>query len=473
MIRFMAPHIRQSDTTIAAISSSVAASARAVLRVSGPDAWPIADTVFRSDSGVLLADTAAWSMIPGRMTVTAGSGLSTDLACFALVFPAGASYTGENTVEFHMPGSPPVLEHLLEQLLSAGAVAAGPGEFTARAFFNGRLDLAQAQGVAELIHAANDAQLRAAARLLDGALSVRCDLAGAKLLHLAALVEAAIDFTEEDIQFIGAAELAERIAPVIADLNDLLSRSTQWRQLSVLPRVVLAGCANAGKSSLVNVLSGVPRSIISATVGTTRDVLEVPLSFDHAACVLIDTAGIDGGDVPVGHAAVTAAAITAAQRAWRCGDLGLWVFDASTETVDQARRRAADVDGPVRRLFVANKCDLPAAGAIDGHADVLAVSAVSHEGLEALKTRIHHELFEHAVEADPRAIALTAQQRTALKGAVDALHDALELIDDDGFPEELAALHLRAAVDQLGAITGSTDTEDLLGVIFANFCVGK
>ncbi|MCK4629121.1 MAG: 50S ribosome-binding GTPase, partial [Sedimentisphaerales bacterium] len=286
------------DDTIVAVSSAAGSAARGIIRVSGPEALALAGTIFQGDDGVSVAEAGSWSVLKGRCLLTESVSCPAGL----YIFRAPHSYTTQDVVEFHLPGSGPLLQMVLQRLLATGADvrSAEPGEFTARAFFNGRIDLTEAEAVAEVINARSDGQLRAAERLLDGRLHRICSEITRRLTEALALIEANIDFSEEDIEFATGEQLRGQVAAVLGDLGRLLTDSTTWDELTHLPKVAVAGPANAGKSSLINSLSGIDRSIVSSIAGATRDLLTVPLSLPDGECMLIDTAGLyrwDGGGI--------------------------------------------------------------------------------------------------------------------------------------------------------------------------------
>jgi tRNA modification GTPase len=478
------------DDTIVAISSAAGSAARGIIRVSGPEALGLAGTIFQVNNGVSVTKAASWSVIKGRCRLTKAVCCPADL----YIFRAPHSYTTQDMVEFHLPGSGPLLQMVLQELLTTGAGAeagvrsAEPGEFTARAFFNGRIDLTEAEAVAEVINARSDGQLRAAERLLDGRLHRVCSEITRRLTKALALVETNIDFSEEDIEFATGEQLQGQITAVLGDLDRLLADSMTWDELTHLPRVAVAGPANAGKSSLVNSLSGIDRSIVSSIAGATRDLLTVPLSLPDGECMLIDTAGLYNAAEAVNDP-LAEAARKLSRRAVATCDLLLWVFDAAEADSYGFSAPPDDMELPKHVILIANKIDLPHH---ERHLDdilsavstcSIRVSALRGDNLNLLKTRIDNMLRKTLTcETPTQAMALTVRQRQSLKNGRDCLNEVISLLkgagravsnDPDQVQWELLAVELRSCLDHLGCVSGVVITEDVLDNIFSRFCVGK
>ena len=455
--------------TIVAVSSAAGAASRSIVRLSGPQAVPLAEGVFSEP----LAGVGGFRAVGGRVRVAGEAPV--EVPARAYLFRAPRSYTRQDVVELHVPGEV-VAAMACAALVAAGARAAEPGEFTARAFLTGRLDLARAEAVADIIDAEADAQLRSAVGVLGGALSRLCGPAAEVLTDVLALTEASIDFADQDIELASAAELARRAREVSARLAEALGAAGAWAPASAEPRVAIAGRPNAGKSSLLNALSGTDRAIVSAMAGTTRDVLTASAVLAGCEVLLLDAAGLDVTDDPLERAAHAVArdAVTVA-------DAVVFVVDASGG--DHALE--AELLGEVRLLngrapvaVVANKADLPMDEADLRRRfgpDILPVSAVTGAGLEALGRRLGGLLADLAPPAGGQLL-LHDRQRRQIAAAVGAAGEAAGLFERAGEVAdvaELAAVELRSALEALKELTGEVAAEDILASIFARFCIGK
>ena len=442
----------QTTDTIAAIATPSGAGGVGIVRLSGPAAATIAHQL------------CARALLPRHAHHVrfrdADGGIIDDGIALAFVGPA--SYTGEDVVELQAHGSAPVLRQLLARCCALGARMARPGEFSERAYLNGRLDLAQAEAVADLIAAGDDRAARAARRALEGEFSMRVDALAERLMALRVHVEAAIDFADEPIETLGGNALNRGLAEARAQLDTLLVAAERGRKLRDGLHAVIVGPPNAGKSSLLNALSGSERAIVTEIAGTTRDLLHETLRIDGFELNLVDTAGLrEDGD------AIEREGMRRARAELRRADLALVVLDARDPDAG-LRAVAADIIGVPQRLVVYNKSDLverPASlpeGAI-------AVSARTGSGLDLL----HAGLRQAAEGNAPAEGAFTARARhvDALRRAAQALVDASAVLAHDHL--DLAAEALRLAQDALGEITGRTLPDALLGRIFSTFCIGK
>ncbi|MFQ5411438.1 MAG: GTPase [Phycisphaerae bacterium] len=549
------------EDTIVAVSSPPGAAERGIVRLSGPRAVPITESLFEPNDESRLSYAQAPSHITGRLHLDRHR-----LPAAVCLFLAPRSYTRQDVVEIHLLGSPVLLGMVVEACLAAGARRAEPGEYTARAFLAGTLDLSQVHGIAGMIAARSDLQLQAAERLLHGVLSRTAHRAREELADLLSLVEGALDFADEPIEFIAPRELRRRLAGVreaLASTSAAGLRAERWGQL---PRVLLLGLPNVGKSSLMNRLSGLDRAICAPIAGTTRDVLSAPLVLGETECLLVDVAGLAINDDTLDSGrndpnTPDAQAQLAALRARTEADLVLYVMDLTTN--DSVATGCDPDPSGVPFIVVANKCDLlsddQAAGRVNslaegltphgrvtwpsgrwhaqakrGHADrpegaatcqpraerngasrlsaalgqhdqnapsperavqpsdhatgshgqaVCLTSALTGEGCDLLKDLIEAALRDRPVHADEPAIALMAEHRSALQDAIDALDRAIGLVEIPGnsAPEagdalrdvDLVAAELHITANALAVLVGQDQTEDLLGRIFARFCVGK
>ena len=450
--------------TIAAISSPPGGARRGVIRLSGPEAAEILAALVAPRPGAFAR---------GAFTARLDDGTGTQPA-LCLCMPGPASYTREDVVELHLPGSPFLLQRALQRVLSLGARPALPGEFTRRAFLNGRLDLSRAEGVLALTEAVDEAERKAALGLFAGGLGSRVDELRDALAELCGLVEASLDFDEEDTGAVPFEELDARLHRVQALLAEALSFEVRRQPPTSLPRVALVGPPNAGKSTLFNALAGA-RALTSELAGTTRDLLHAHWALEglpSGGCRLCDTPGLDSGTTGVDRTAQERARVEV-----EGSDLLLVVVDARAGLAPATSGRLPD---GMPRIVVWNQCDRPDArpvpeGRLDG-APVVAVSARRAEGLGELAAAVEHLLG--ALRATGRGSQgevsrlLFARHRRALERASDELREAAVLLEERG-PLDLAAQGLRQSLDALDDLSGRTTAEDLLDRIFARFCLGK
>lgn len=444
--------------TIAAVATAPGRGAVGVLRLSGPDAQAIAARLV----GALPTPRHA---VLRRFCDTDGTPIDQGLV---LNFAAPASFTGEDVVELQGHGGGVVLDQLLRAACAFGARVARPGEFSERAFLNGKLDLAQAEAIADLVDAGSARAARAAVRSLEGALSQRVVALAEQLTEARVFIEGALDFSDEDIDWLADAGLAERVRALDDGLSGLLRDAERGRRLQSGLRVVLTGAPNVGKSTLLNRLAGHDAAIVTPIAGTTRDVLREHLVLEGLPVTLIDTAGLrDSADV------VEQEGIRRAWAAVADADLALFLVDDQKGlTADDAALLARMPPG-LTCWVLANKCDLSAADPgwndrVDPRR--LALSAASGAGVDALIAALHAHAGLTADDEPP----FTARTRhiDALRRSHVCVKTAQKRLAHGGLPE-LAAEELRLAQAALGEITGQFTHEDLLGRIFAGFCIGK
>lgn len=439
-----------SVDTIAAIASAAGAAGVGVVRVSGPAVPSIAEAFLGKTPTPRFAHLVAFRDTQGEIL---DRGL-------LLHFPAPASYTGEHVLELQGHGSPVLLDMLLRQVCTMGARLAKPGEFTERAFLNGKLDLAQAEAVADLIAARSVTAARAAMRSMDGVFSAKVDALLAELIALRVHVEAAIDFPEEEIDFLADPAIGNKLDALRASLADLLIETRRGVRLTDGMVVAIVGRPNAGKSSLLNALAGTERAIVTDIAGTTRDVVHASVNFDGITVDLADTAGLRETDDPVEREGVRRARVELNK-----ADVVLLVTDAVHLSSDLAL--VADIPATTTSLVIVNKIDLHAhvASAL-GH---IALSATTGEGVDRLRTRLRD--IAATSESDG---AFSARRRHVL--ALEAVEALLARADQSlriSRAGELVAEELREAQKYLGEITGAYSADDLLGAIFGSFCIGK
>ena len=468
--------LRTGDT-IAAIATAQGPGAVGIIRLSGPAARALALALFRSSRSTF-AGFKPYRLHHGGLVDANGRALDEVLAAF---MPGPGSFTGEDVAELHCHGGPAVLRAVLDELLLRGARLAAPGEFSFRAFKNGKLDLAQAEAIAETIAAPTRAALHLAQMKLSGALSQRIGGLRERLEALRAQLCLAVDFPDEDVECLPPDLLcgeALAVAEAVAGLLAGVERARAWRE-GVL--AVLAGRVNAGKSSLMNALVGRNRALVSATPGTTRDYIEEQLELSGLLVRLVDTAGLRAGAGEpdgAGLDPVEAAGQELARDFMSRAEAVLYVLDAARPLAPQDRQALAELD-PGRALVVLNKCDLPEALAQGGEAHALArslglaclsVSAKSGAGLEALCALLRQRLA--GAEPDPDALAPNARQAQALRLAQAEL---LALADEaqSGLPYDILGLRLDAACRALAELVGDIAPDEVLEAIFSRFCIGK
>ncbi len=383
----------------------------------------------------------------------------------ALYFPAPASFTGEDVLELHCHGSPVVVEMLLKRVFQLGARPAQPGEFSRRAFLNGKLDLAQAEAIAALIESTSEQAVRAAGRSLEGEFSRRIQALVEELTLLRVQVEAAIDFSDEDIDFIAEGDVSQRLEKVLVQLRAVQSSAHQGHLLQQGMTVVIAGKPNAGKSSLLNRLAQRDAAIVTHLPGTTRDLLRETIQIDGMPLHVIDTAGIrQGGDV------IEQEGMRRAREAMQQADRILLVEDAASPGREETGVRLPSAI-PLTRIK--NKIDLTRhkpGMQKTGAETVICLSAKTGAGLEDLRRHLKTCMGFDAEAED--TVAARRRHLEALQRAGDHLIQAGEELAA-GRALELVAENLRLAQQSLGEITGELTTEDLLGRIFSEFCIGK
>lgn len=392
----------------------------------------------------------------------------------ALYFPAPHSYTGEDVLELQGHGGPVVLRVLLRRVLQAGrnigVRLAQPGEFTQRAFVNDKLDLAQAEAVADLIDASTEQAARSASRSLAGEFSQHVNALVERLISLRMLVEATLDFPEEEIEFLQAERAQQQLQRLRDELAHLLARANQGALLRNGMNVVLVGAPNVGKSSLLNALAGSEVAIVTAVAGTTRDKISQPIQIEGVAVNIVDTAGLRDSDDEVERIGIA--------RTWQelaHADVVLHLVDASVDDQDQTLPLSAAIasrlPAQVPTMVVHNKIDLIAAPprAIEGQAVWL--SAKSGAGIELLRAQLLQLIGWHA--SGESVFIARERHLQALRNAQSALDAAAQFAAQGASQLELLAEELRLAQNELSQITGQFSADDLLGVIFSQFCIGK
>jgi tRNA modification GTPase len=453
------------NDTIASISTAWGEAGIAIVRLSGPQALDFAEKVFKGIKP--LKETPPRYMRNGFLVNENGDHLDEVLGVW---FRAPKSYTGEDVVEIHCHGGLLVASKCLELLIDQGARLAEPGEFTQRAFLNGRIDLTQAEAVLGIIRAKSDEALRAAARTLRGELSIKIAEIYDLLLNLSANLEANLDFPEEDIPFLPSDEVLKRLNQISTNLKRLISRCNVGKVLRDGIKVAIVGRPNVGKSSIFNALLEEARAIVTPIPGTTRDVIEGMIVYKGIPIIFMDTAGLRAtNDV------VETIGVSMAQKAFREADLRLWIIDGS-EALTQDDINLAEELKTHPHIIAINKADIPQIVSPDDlreiapDSEITVLSAFDKLAIEKLKERLVNKLIKHS--AINEGFNATARQIEMLKNVLSCVDNAIASINM-GEPEELVASNLYEARYYLDRLLGRNFDEDLIHAIFSQFCVGK
>ncbi len=476
------------DDTICAVATPSGEGGIGIIRLSGNAAVFIARKIVRIRSGVSLELAENHRMYMGD--VFSGSPEEKDAQksipldeALIVVMRSPRSYTGEDVIEIHTHGGPLVLESICDVLIREGARLAEPGEFTKRAFLNGRLDLTQAEAVLDTIQATTSSSLKAAQCQLRGVLAGEVDRLRSEIIRLLAHIEAGMDFVEEDISFIEMTELSSSLQCVNDDLSKLLDSFKEGRIIREGIKVAIIGCPNVGKSSLLNSLLRVDRAIVSPQAGTTRDVLDEVVSIKGVAVRVVDTAGLREARDPIEGEGVrrTRAAISEA-------DLLLVVIDSSRPLTEEDTKILRE-HGSYPLLVVLNKRDLPPEiieQDVEHHLNITSVQSTNNQekvpvvwlsaktgvGVEELRETIRAQVLRNGFEPGASILVTKLRHQSALQRAKDAILQALVSLEKQ-MAGECLAVDLRTALDCLGEITGEVNHEDILDRIFRDFCIGK
>ena len=458
------------NDTIVAVSSPTSQQ-RVIIRIAGPEAFEICRKIFRNETGQKdLGDKR--QILSGRIAID--SELKVEAQLYS--FPSPHSYTGDDIAEIHLYSNPSVTQTLVSNLLEYGLRSAEPGEFTARAYLNGKMDLSQAEAVNEIIVSSNKFQLDAAEKLLSGQLSLTTAKIRSQIMECLSLIEAGLDFSGEDIEFITKQDALERLAEIKKKLQELLAGSIRYESVIDLPAVGIAGAPNAGKSSLVNKLLGSERSIVSHESKTTRDVLTGLLELEHSNGVLFDCAGLISEPDNILDELAQQAAIEAIRNSAVvvfCIDISKpdWLKDISIRKLIE----------PKILIPAATKCDLVSQKSLSAclaelnkifSIEFLPVSAKTGSGLDQLRNQIDSQLISGQTYAES-GLAITARHKQAVTEAIANLNDAGNELSAGN--DEVAAMMLRAAYQGIGSIRQHDPAvdEQILEQIFSRFCIGK
>ena len=453
--------------TIAAITTPLGESGIGAVRISGPDAYAVGDKIFKSKSAVPLKERRDRSIQYGTIVDENGTCIDEVLA---LIMKGPHSYTAEDVLEIQCHGGREALESILQLILRSGARMANPGEFTERAFVNGRIDLAQAEAVMDVIQAKSRAGLTSAVSQLEGRLSKVINKTRKELTELVTRLEVMIDYPEEDLEDIAVPDVSGALQEMQEKLQHMLEESQNGRMIRDGVMAAIAGTPNAGKSSLLNRLLQEERAIVTDVPGTTRDVLEEWITLRGVPVCLVDTAGIRETDDTVEKIGVSRA-----RRYLDRADIILAVIDGSRPLTDEDKdilQSAADKNV----IIVLNKTDLPSVMTRQDLSTygfpICPISASTGDGLEELKDRLLQEVLKGGFTDGPSALLTNTRHIELVRQSAEALERARQSLQD-GMPLDCAVIDIRQAWDTLGSITGDTVHDDIVEEIFSRFCLGK
>lgn len=450
------------EDTIAAIATPRGTGGVAVIRISGPDALSVADRVF---SGKTPPSAATPYLLQYGKIKTGETVLDMGM-CVAM--PAPHSFTGENVAELQLHGGVQVTDAVLDAVLDAGARLALPGEFTRRAFLNGKMDLTRAEAVGDLIHAGGDMAARTAVNQLEGKLSAKINAIRDKVIDLTARLSVAADYPEEDIEYLSIDSFSEELRELLTELDALIASSKGGQMIREGVRCAIVGRPNTGKSSLLNAITGSYRAIVTAAAGTTRDIVEEVVSLGGIAVKFGDTAGLREGE---GEAEKMG--IELAKKYVREADFCLFVLDGTCITDED--REILEYIREMPYIVVLNKSDLGACEETFAVPSVQ-ISAKTGEGMEALAAEILSMLDRISEGQSLRRADVVRLTNTRQRDAAVKAREALSLAEktvSDGFPPDLTAVDLEQAAAYLGEIVGLSVSEEVISRIFEKFCLGK
>jgi tRNA modification GTPase len=457
-----------TSPTILAISTPQGSGALGIIRLSGPDAIPIVEGLFQGKPlAKQLSHTLHFGRIINGASVSGHAESEIVDEVVVSLFRAPNSYTGEDIVEISCHGSGYIMQTVMDLCIDAGAIPASAGEFTQRAFLNGKLDLTQAEAVGDLIAAESKVAQQAAMHQLRGGFSAELRAMREELIHFSALIELELDFSQEDVEFADRAQLYSLLERISESTTRLINSFRLGNAVKNGVNVAIIGAPNAGKSTLLNTLLNEERAIVSEIAGTTRDTIEELLNIDGILFRFIDTAGIRDDTTDL----IEQKGIERSLRKAEEADIILYLHDASANNRELAATQLAWLKSTGKSyLFLINKVDLAKPNV--GYEDALPISAKTGDGTEKLKARLKAFIVSGPVKPGNTIITNT-RHLTALKKVAAAISDIKSGLDGD-IPGDLIALDIRQALHYIGEITGQViHDRDILGAIFGKFCIGK
>jgi tRNA modification GTPase len=443
------------NTTIVALSTPPGMSALALIRLSGEQALAITNKVFDKD----ISNAKGYSVHYG--SIKNGENAIDDV--IVTVFKGPKSFTGENIVEIACHGSTFIQQSIIELLLQNGATMAQAGEFSKRAFFNGKMDLSQTEAIADLIHSTSSAAHQVAMNQMRGGFSNDLKVLREKLIHFASMIELELDFSEEDVEFADRSELHKLVSEVIEHVNKLAQSFKLGNAIKNGVQTVIVGRPNAGKSTLLNGLLNEDRAIVSEIPGTTRDTLEESLTINGLEFKLIDTAGIREAQDTIEKLGIERTFEKINQSA-----IVVYLYDVTETTIKEVEKDLATLNKNAAIVVIANKADLSQTNVIE---NAILISALKKEGIEEVKTALYNTVVEEGFNLES-TIVTNARHYESLIRTNEDLQKVIDGIDS-GLSGDFVAMDIRQALHHLGTITGEISTDELLGNIFANFCIGK